>query len=122
MPFGTFLDGRAHGRGLLWLRLTDTGYVLAGAAVDDGGGGATQTWTAGSAVPCRVDPLTGREEMTAGQVDDRSTHLITVPADTTISSRERFAIDNRGTFEITAVRERTAEWARRFEAVQTLET
>lgn len=120
MPFGTFLDGRPpqNLRGLLWLRLTDTGYVLAGSATDDSGGGASTTWNAGTAIPCRVDPLAGGEEQIGSGIDDRSTHVITVPAGTSVTSQSRFAITNRGTFEITAVRERTSEWARRFEAVE----
>jgi hypothetical protein len=44
--------------------------------------------------------------------------VITVPAGTSVSTSNRFLITGRGTFEVTAVRERTGEFARVFEAVE----
>lgn len=123
MPLSTFLNGRAPTRlrGLMMLSLSDVGTWLTRTYTDDTGGGATATWgTAGTAIPCRIDPLGGNgRSMTAGRVDERSTHLITVPPGTDVSTSDRFAVSGRGTFEVTAARERTAEWARLFEVIET---
>lgn len=123
MPFSTFLDGRSATqlRGLEWLSLSDTGHVVRATATDDSGGGISQVWqTAGSALPCRLDPVsTGPGRVTGGRIDERSTHMVTVPAGTAVGAGERFAIDGRGTFEVTAVRDRTGEWSHQFEVVVT---
>lgn len=93
-------------RGLLFLSLTDVGKVGTRSATSDSGGGASATWTYGADVPCRVDPLGGAETVVAGRLDDRSTHKITVPVGTTVTTDDRFAVTGRGTFEITAVLDR----------------
>ena len=84
MPLSTFLQGRAPTqlRGLQWLALTESGQVLSVTNTADDGGGVSQEWAAGSAVPCRIDPLCGGEEVTANRLSDESTHLVTVPAGT----------------------------------------
>jgi head-tail adaptor len=120
MPLATFLNGGTITtlRGLSWLALSDSGRVGAGTMVGDTGGGATTTWTYGGTIPCRVDPLSGRELLTAGRISDRSTHLITVPPGTGVTTSNRFAVTGRGTFEITAVQDRTGELVRSLEAVK----
>lgn len=119
MGLSTFLDGREPSRlrGLMWLSLSDTGSVLALTSTDDSGGGASQSWVAGSAVPCRIDPLTPNSRVTGGQIDERSTHVVTVAPGGTVSATDRFAISGRGTFEITALREQTSEVAHVFEVI-----
>lgn len=105
-------------RGLLWLSLTDTGRISTRTATSDSGGGATEVWASGSDIPCRIDPIRGNELLAADRISDRATHLITTPAGTVVSTDGRFVIDGRGTYEITAVRERTGQAAQLFEAVQ----
>lgn len=119
-PLTTFLDGRPASqlRGLMWMALSDTGHVVNQVSTDDAGGGVTQVWTAGTAIPCRIDDLAGGENLAAGRISDRSTHLITVPPNMVPTPIDRFAIDGRGTFEITGVRNRTREWAQLLEVVQ----
>jgi len=119
MPLSTFLDGTnpTRLRGLQWLSLSDTGHVLRGTVADDGGGGVTTGWTLVGTFACRVDPLAGRSRVTGGRIDERSTHLVTVPAGTLVDAGERFVVDGRGTFEVTATWDRTREWAREFEVV-----
>ena len=122
MPLSTFLNGgtATQLRGLLWLALSDTGQIGTRTSTTDSGGGATQSWSFGPSVPCRVDPIqrANDETIVAERLSDRSTHLITTPAGTTVSLASRFQIANRGTFEVTAVRVRTAPQAQLFEAVQ----
>jgi hypothetical protein len=120
MPISTFLNGGTitQLRGAAWLALSDLGQVGAGTVSDDGGGGGTAAWAYGGTVPCRLDPITSNESLMAGRVSDRSTHLITVPPNLTVLTSNRFAITGRGTFEVTAVRERTGEQLRFIEAVE----
>lgn len=123
MPLGTFMNGgtAAQLRGLMWLSLSDTGEVGTRTSTSDTGGGVTQIWNYGPSVPCRVDPVLSRgdnEDVVAGRMADESTHVITLPPGTTVHHKDRFRVTNRGTFEITAVRTRTDEWARFLEAVE----
>lgn len=120
MGLTTFLgdDNPAQLRGLAWLSLSDLGQVGSGTVTDDGGGGGTTTWSYGGTIPCRIDPITGSELVTAGRLSDRSTHTVTVPAGTTVLAASRFVIAGRGTFEVTAVRSRTGEPLTFFEVVQ----
>jgi hypothetical protein len=127
MPLSTFLDGDTPTqlRGLAWLSLSDVGHVVTRTVVSDGGGGGTISWAAGTAVPCRIDPIgdRGSPRSTGGRIDERSTHVVTVSSGTipgtALVADSRFAIDGRGTFEVTAVRDRTAEWSRQVEVVAT---
>lgn len=120
MSLSTFLNGRESTtlRGLMWLSLSESGSVVTLASTSDSGGGASQVWTAGTAVPCRLDPLSATDSVTGGQIDERSTHLVTVAAGVAVSTSDRFSVSNRGTFEVTAVREQTAEQAHFFEVIQ----
>lgn len=122
MPISTFLNGRAPSqlRGLQFLALSDSGSVLTRTYTSDTGGGATQVWTAGTAVPCHIESIQNRTErsLTAGRIDERSTHIVLTPAGTQVETDDRFSISGRGTFEVTAVRQQTAEWVREFEVVQ----
>lgn len=105
-------------RGLAWMALSDVGQVGAGTTVDDSGGGVTTGWAYGGSVPCRIDPLTDNESLVAGRVSDRSTHIVTVPPGTPVTTSSRFVIAGRGTYEVTGVQDRTGELMRFFEVVQ----
>jgi hypothetical protein len=121
MPLSTFLNGTdpVRLRGLLFLSLSDSGQVLSRTATSDSGGGATYVWAAGSAVPCRIDPLGSDESrVVGGRIDESSTHLVTVPPGTEVATGNRFAITGRGTFEVTAARQQTGEWATTFEVAE----
>jgi hypothetical protein len=120
MPLGTFLNGSeiTQLRGLRWLALSDLGQVGVSTIVSDSGGGGTASWTYGGTVPCRIDPLSAGSGITGGQIDERSDHMVTVPPDVSVSSNDRFLIANRGTFEVTATRERTAQESRVFEVLK----
>lgn len=122
MSLSTFLDGRqpTRLRGLLWLALSETGNVLTLTSTSDSGGGASQAWTTGGTVPCRIDPITERgfSRLTGGAIDERSTHVVTVPGTVTAAVTSRFAITGRGTFEITATHDQTGAQSRVFEVIQ----
>lgn len=123
MPFGTFLNGRpaTQLRGLNWLTLSDAAQVGTRGYVSDGGGGGTLSWSYGGTVACRVDPLgrTGSPEaLVADRLSDRSTHQILMPPGTALDTDQRVRVVNGGTFEITAVDDRTAEWIALAEAVE----
>ena len=104
-------------RGLATEALTETAHIISGTVVDDGGGGGSAVETAGSALACRIDALGGDEDEVADRISDRSTHLVILDAGTDVSSDQDLAIDGRGTFEVTAVREHTGEHARFIEVV-----
>lgn len=122
-PLSTFLQ-YPPARGVLWLGLREQGRFLVRTSVSDGGGGQTETYTpAGTAdwgtttnVDCRIDALTGEEGQAANRVSDRSTHVVTMRATGgTISLDDDFQIQNRGRYEITAVREHSGQLAAQFE-------
>lgn len=122
MPLSSFLNGRPFQqlRGLQWLTLSDTGISQTLSVTSDTGGGATQVWTNAGTTPCRIDPVAdrGSSRLVGGRIDERSTHAVTVPSGFVVSTAQRFAITGRGTFEVTATRDRTDAWASSFEVVQ----
>jgi hypothetical protein len=88
MGLTTFLNGRAPQRGLAWLALSDTGYILSLTTTSDSGGGASTVWAPSGTVSCRVDPLSGGgSRITGGAIDERSTHMVTAPSDTSVDVR-----------------------------------
>lgn len=92
--------------------LTETGQVIGATIVDDGGGGGTFVPSTGGTIACRIDALGGSEGEIAERISDRSTHLVTLEPETSVTVANDFAIDGRGTYEITAVREHTDELTR----------
>lgn len=105
-------------RGLITEALTERGWPLNGTIVDDLGGGGSATMVSGGTVSCRIDTLTGREGLVANRISDRSTHLITLAPGNAVTTDSDFQIEDRGVFEVTAVREHTGEFSTLFEAVE----
>jgi hypothetical protein len=116
MGIATFLNGRPTS-GLSWLALSDTGFILSLTTVGDAGGGGSTTWSPSGTVSCRVDPMGPNSRVTGGAIDERSTHSVTTPSDTSIDVRDRISISGRGTFEVTAVRTRTGQLTQVFEVL-----
>ncbi len=104
-------------RGLPFLALSDTGYVMRGTSTDDAGGGGTFTYGTAGTYFCRIDPMGARSGEIANQVDERSTHMITVQPDADVTVADRFRISSVD-YEVTAVRSRTQEPIRELEAVK----
>jgi SPP1 family predicted phage head-tail adaptor len=105
-------------RGLRFLALSDTGYILRGTVTDNQGGGGTYTFGTVGTVDCRVEPIGGGEGVIANRVDERTTHRITTPPGTDVNAKDRFQIVGIGEFEITAVDVRTDEQVHVLEAVE----
>lgn len=105
-------------RGLSFLALSNTGYLLRGTFTDNLGGGGTYTFGTAGTFACRVDPVGGGEGVVANRVDERTTHRITVPPQTNVTAKDRFKVSGIGEFEITAVEIRTNEQVRILEAVE----
>lgn len=120
-PRAAFFDAgtpTTYLRGLQMLAFTDNGHVGTSTITDDSGGGAAAAWNYGGTIPCRIDPLGGDERITGARLSERSTHVVIAPAETVVAATNRFRIDNRGTYEVTAVQKRTGEFARFFEVVE----
>jgi head-tail adaptor len=84
--------------------------------VSDFGGGRTETWGTGGTVPARIGPVGGGERAggPGARIDDRTTHIITLPASTEITSSDRLNVGGTE-YEVTAVRTRSWEITRRVE-------
>lgn len=110
----------ASTRGLITEALTESGYTISGTVVSDGGGGGSVTAVNGGTVACRIDSLgsQGDESPVANRISDRSTHLITLPPGSSVTTDDKFYVIGRGTYEVTAVREHTGEFSTVFEAVE----
>ncbi len=110
----------ASTRGLITEALTESGYTISGSVVSDGGGGGSVTAVNGGTVACRIDSLSsqGDESSVGNRISDRSTHLLTLPPGTSVTTDNQFYVIGRGTYEVTAVREHTGEFSTVFEAVE----
>lgn len=97
---GTYIPGTVHGTVIYW-----TEAQL-----------GTYSWSSTRNVNCRIDALIGEEGALAGRISDRSTHLVTFAASAaTISLDNDLQIQNRGRYEVTAIREHTNEFATQVE-------
>lgn len=96
-----------------WLPSTCT--IRVHSSTIDDGGGIVETYTAGASVACRLAPVDGGEGSRGGRVSDRTTHMLTLPAETVVE--ETAQVDCAGQrYEVTAVRKRPAlEATRRVE-------
>jgi len=104
--------------------LSETGHILARTEEVDEGGGISVTYVKGPAIKCGLAPLKGGEytgiraqtRPTGSRIDDRTTHVITVPAGTAVDETCQIEIEGHGKFEVTALRRRSLEIAREIEA------
>lgn len=94
----------------------ESGRILTFTQESTGGGGYRETFVPGEGIVARIAPVGGGEGSDeAERVDDRSTHVVTCPAGTEISDRDRIELDGVGTFAVTLVRRRSLEIVRRVE-------
>ncbi len=95
--------------------LPGTAVIHGGTLASDGGGGYTETFTAAGTVSCRVAPAGGSEITEGERIMADSTHVITLPAGTTVETDDRIVVAGF-TYNVTAVRDRSWEVTRRVEA------
>lgn len=93
-------------KGLYWLGLSETGYVLRPTIADNLGGGGTYTFGTVGTYACRVDPSGGAEDLRAGRIEEGTSHAITLPPWASVTAKDRFKVAG-GTYEIRQVSSRT---------------
>lgn len=103
-------------RGVAEQALPGTAVISGGTFASDGGGGGSVAYLPSGTVSARLAPLGGGETGTPGdRIADESTHIITLPATTSITEASRVTFDGKS-YEVTLVRERgTWELTRRIE-------
>lgn len=105
-------------RGIAWMSMDDTGYVLRSVGTDTGAGGVTETWGTVGTLDCRIDPIGSRGGELSNQISERTSHVVTTVPLADVTSRDRFKIGTT-VYEVTAVRNRTLEQVREFEVTTT---
>lgn len=122
MPLSTFLNGRAveRLRGLQWLSFSETVTIQTPQTTSDSGGGGTIAWQNAGTTSGRIYPVTirGKGGIIGGQLNERSTHFLSMPPATSIDTADRVLIAGRGTFEVTMALETTDALSTRVEVVQ----
>jgi head-tail adaptor len=85
--------------------LPDTCSILELTRTSDGAGGWTESWgtvTGGSAIPCRVDYKTGKEQTAAGAITPYQSATISMGYAQTITSQNRVLVGSN-TFSVQAI-------------------
>lgn len=91
--------------------LPGTCHILTPTQTPDGQGHWTTSWgtvSGGTAVPCRLDPVSARELQAGDAVQPFHSYWLTLPYDTTISENNRVTIGTV-TYEVTSV-DTTKSW------------
>lgn len=101
--------------------MPETGRVLYQSKESNDAGGTKETFTPGKDIPAGIAPLrkviTGGEHGSPGErIDDRTLHLITLPATTEIGAKDRIELDAWGVFEVLAVAKRSEAITKQVEA------
>lgn len=99
--------------------LGETCVITRATNVSDGQGGSTATWAAVGTALCTLSPLnrtSGDGFTVADQIKEVADYVVTLPAETDVTTKDRLTIGAR-TYEVSAVKEpRTYEIVRRVEA------
>lgn len=83
-------------RDTIELLMPDTCNIVGITNVPDGEGGSTQTrGTSGTSIPCRLDVIQGREQITGGAIQPYISYMMSLPYDTTVA--EENIIEHNGT-------------------------
>lgn len=95
-------------QGSLDLSLPDTCTINTLTRTPNSQGGFTASYTAGSATPCRIEPLrpkTGQERYAAGRVQSELRWMITLPVTATVSALDTITITTQANrvYQVTAV-------------------
>lgn len=84
------------------LALPGTAIISGGTFLSDAGGGGSSTWTPSGTVACRLSPISGSEREIADRIAEDATWIITLPAETSISTASRVTVAGVG-FEVLAL-------------------
>jgi hypothetical protein len=96
--------------------MTGTAVISTKAWVSDGRGGGSVTWSPSGTVSCRVTSKSMTEELGVGRIESDADWIITLPAETAVSTEDRIVADGE-TMSVTGVSApRTWEITRRIEA------
>lgn len=119
MGLGTFL-GRGHPpthlRGAQFLAFSETALLQSGTVTSDLGGGGTTVWAAAGTMVCKIASIGGSPNLTAGRMDESSTHVVSTSPNVTVNTGQRVVVRG-GTFGITHVYDGTDARTTRFEAI-----
>jgi len=95
-----------------------TAVIQAKTFVSDGGGDGTATWSPSGTVACHISPVSGLEREIAERITSDADWVVTVPALTTVTPRNRVVVAGT-TYNIEAARApRTWELTRRLEVTE----
>jgi SPP1 family predicted phage head-tail adaptor len=97
--------------------LPGTAIIQTRSFTDDGGGGGTIGWTTSGTVDCRLAPIRGDEREIADRIAEDSDHLVTLPTTASVTVESRLLIAG-GTFQVSAIRDRSWEITQRVEVVK----
>jgi hypothetical protein len=96
----------------------ETGRVLLKVSTPSEGGGQRDSWVPGADLPCAIVERNAMSGSAGDQLDERTTHVVTLPARSAVSVLSRVQVDGYGTFEVTGVHTRSYEIVRRVECMQ----
>lgn len=75
--------------------LIGTGLVLTFTSVSDGAGAKDESYAAGDELACAIAPVggAGQARLIGGRVSESSTHVVTLPRGTAITTKDRVEIE-----------------------------
>lgn len=72
--------------------LPDACYVLTATNVSDGAGGVTVSWGTTGTTTCRLDVVSGMEQLTGGAIQPYTKYMVSLPYDTTLTQSNRIKV------------------------------
>lgn len=103
-------------------QLTGRALILRHASEQSGGGGERDSWTPDAPdawIPCAIAPIgSGEDNSASDQLDERTTHILSLPRGSAIADKDRAEVEDVGVFEVTAIRLRSLEVTRRVEVIE----
>lgn len=97
--------------------MNDTVYVQRLTKISDETGGYSQTWSTVATTTGRIAPRRMRELEVAGKITSLQEYVITLPANTAVTEKDRLQIDGKQ-YEIVGIERRTAQTALRINCME----
>ena len=89
--------------------MPDSGTILAGSVTSDGQGGNSIVWAGTTAIDCRVDVTSGREQTQGGGYKSYQKTQLTLPYNAVITVGDRFAYGSNQ-YNVVAVSGQDRSW------------